>query len=123
MHFQREGIMLTQSGGCRYHGMGSLQAGFIFLRPCLAIAEHMAQMVEADEVLQFPYGAAEQTFFDWYFKLRAYALPLAFNALADRLEDNLTIGGAPVKVIHHTMEKPFSNRLSSFLHESLCIQL
>ena len=103
--------------------MGSLQAGFIFLRPCVAIAEHMEQIVHADEVLQFPYGAAEQSFFDWYFKFRAHVLPLAFNALADRLDDNLTIGGAPVRVIHHTIEKPFNNRLSSSLQSSLCVQL
>jgi alpha-N-acetylglucosamine transferase len=104
----------------RYGSLGKIQAGVIMLRPCAAVARHMRQLAEQDRILQFPYSNAEQDFFDWYFKYTAYTMPLEFNALADRLENNLTIGGAPPRVVHHTMYKPFKRIPGAPGHQFLC---
>lgn len=61
-----------------------------------------------------------QDFFDWYFKYTGLMLPLEFNALADRLEQNLTPGGSPPKIVHHTMYKPFTKNPSAPGHQFLC---
>jgi len=50
---------------CRYSALGSAQGGVLFLRPCAAVAAHMAGLAAGDERLQFRAGHAEQDFFNW----------------------------------------------------------
>ncbi len=99
-----------------------MQAGFLFLRPCEATAADMLSHVLNDPLLQFMYSTAEQDFLDWYFKLTAYQIPLAFNALADAVDGNATLAGLPIKVLHHTQHKPFLHRVEGPLQSQLCIQ-
>lgn len=104
----------------RYSAFGKIQAGFIFLRPCKAVAQHMLKLVTNDPLLQFQYTNAEQDFFDWYFKYTRYTIPIEYNALPDRLDGNLTVGGAPPKVVHHTQFKPFKRIPGAPGHQFLC---
>ena len=104
----------------RYSAFGKIQAGFIFLRPCKAVAQHMLKLVTNDALLQFQYTNAEQDFFDWYFKYTRYSIPIEYNALPDRLEGNLTVGGVPPRVMHHTQFKPFKRIPGAPGHQFLC---
>lgn len=105
---------------CRYSAFGKIQAGFIFLRPCKAVARHMLKLVTNDALLQFQYTNAEQDFFDWYFKYTRYSIPIEYNALPDRLDGNLTVGGVRPKVVHHTQIKPFKRIPNAPGHQFLC---
>jgi hypothetical protein len=48
-------------GGCALHAAG----GFVFLRPCRAVYEHMVSLATKEERLQFSDLHAEQTFISW----------------------------------------------------------
>lgn len=106
----------------RYSALGKIQAGFIFLRPCKGVAQHMLQLAKDDTLLQFQYANAEQDFFDWYFKYTRYTLPLEYNALPDRMIGNVTLGGVTPRVVHHTQFKPFKRIPGAPGHQFLCSQ-
>ena len=59
-----------------------------------------------------------------YFKYTAWLLPLSYNAYADRLEQDLTPGGEPPLIVHHTVHKPFrqaaKTKTSHPGHQFLC---
>ena len=112
--------LILEHSDCRYSALGKIQAGFIFLRPCKAVAKHMLQLAEGDALLQFQYANAEQDFFDWYFKYTRYTLPLEYNALPDRLIGNVTVGGVKPRVVHHTQFKPFTRLPNAPGHQFLC---
>jgi len=100
---------------------GVLNGGVLFLRPCRATASHMLQLVQEHPKLQFRHGAAEQEFFNWYFKYNAFTLPLEYNAMAGpTLEGNLTVGGRSPKIVHFTEFKPFNGDQGLPGHEFLC---
>ncbi len=106
----------------RYSALGKIQAGFIFLRPCKGVAQHMLQLAKDDTLLQFQYANAEQDFFDWYFKYTRYTLPIEYNALPDRMIGNVTLGGVTPRVVHHTQYKPFKRIPGAPGHQFLCSQ-
>ncbi|WIA36569.1 hypothetical protein OEZ86_007861 [Tetradesmus obliquus] len=90
------------------------KGGFVFLRPCRAVAEHMVQLVTSEERLQFPDLHAEQTFISWYFHYTGFRLPMIYNTNSikgiDKIEGDklLTIGGAPPIVLHFANTKPWN---------------
>lgn len=43
-----------------FGGLGRVQGGMLFLRPCKAVAEHMIALARSDRLLQFQYDYAEQ---------------------------------------------------------------
>ncbi|KAK9787607.1 hypothetical protein WJX73_006503 [Symbiochloris irregularis] len=109
-----------------YSGMGSLQSGFILIRPCLATARHMIRLATSNKLLQFAYTTAEQEFLAWYFRKTAYALPVTYNAQVDTVDPfpthEVTIGGMPVRALHHTQHKPWKHHIGGRFQPYLCIQ-
>ncbi|KAL3132228.1 hypothetical protein ABBQ32_008817 [Trebouxia sp. C0010 RCD-2024] len=84
--------------------------GFIMLRPCRPVFEHMLQVLEADESKRFPTEEAEQAFFHWYFEFTGMRLPLIYNANSNFLQENgLTVSGVAPVVVHFadSEAKPF----------------
>ena len=82
----------------------------------------MLRLASSNELLQFQYTNAEQDYFDWYFKYTRYTLPLEYNALPDRLDGNVTLGGVIPRVVHHTQFKPFKRIPNAPGHQFLCSQ-
>lgn len=101
--------------------LGYNQAGVVFLRPCLPVANHMMHLVAKDPALRFSSGHAEQDFLNWYFSLTRVSLPLEFNGVAHILSNEFrSTGGVPAKVVHHTEHKPFQKRDDIWAHSILC---
>jgi hypothetical protein len=102
----------------KFSPMGMGQGGFLFFRPCQAVAQHMMDLAQDNYYLQYRYHDAEQTFLDWYFKYTRWTLPQEYNALVGPAHTasvsgrNVTHGGA-VPVIRHFSgpDKPWAENL------------
>ncbi|KAL3132093.1 hypothetical protein ABBQ32_008703 [Trebouxia sp. C0010 RCD-2024] len=84
--------------------------GFIMLRPCQPVFEHMLRVLKADESKRFPKELAEQAFLSWYFEYTGMRLPLIYNANRIFLQENgLTVSGVAPAVAHFAEKaaKPF----------------
>ena len=88
--------------------------GFIFLRPCKAVFDHMLQLLITDKELHFSADFAEQSFLQWYMGAAATQLPPAYNTNFDFV--TVSQSGAaqsmgsesPPLVIHFANVKPFT---------------
>ena len=75
--------------------------GFIMLRPCQPVFEHMLNIVEKDKSKRFSRKLSEQSFFEWYFEFTGFRLPMIYNANFNRLtEDGLTASGSAPFMVH-----------------------
>lgn len=103
-------------------GLRGLNGGVLLLRPCPAVAAHMAGILESHPKLRFTHRAAEQDFLDWYFRYTGTVLPLEYNVqTAQSLVGNLTVGGVAPVVLHFTNQKPWHGREAGRLgHQFLC---
>lgn len=78
---------------------GYNKGGFVFLRPCRALYEHMVGLATSVERLQFQRHFAEQSFFEWYFRYTGFRLPMTYNTNSEngiyKIDGDklLTIGG------------------------------
>ena len=84
--------------------------GFIMLRPCRMVLEHMLTILELDKSKRFTEAFAEQSFFEWYFEFTGLRLPMIYNANYDFLTDTgLTVSGVAPLVVHFATDaKPFN---------------
>ena len=84
------------------------RGGFVMLRPCRLVFEHMIDILSVDDSKRFADSFAEQSFFDWYFGFTGIRLPMIYNANFGHLDDQgLTAGGAAPVVVHFGDVKPF----------------
>ena len=81
--------------------------GFIMLRPCAAVFDHMLRLVQEEKSKQYKSKFAEQSFFAWYFGYTGYRLPMAYNANFSFMVNGSTIGGTKPLVVHFATVKPF----------------
>ncbi len=42
--------------------------GFMMLRPCKPVFDHMRTLLDGDTSLTFPHQSAEMEFLEWYFR-------------------------------------------------------
>eukprot|EP00879_Flechtneria_rotunda_P013123 GHRR01013706.1.p1 GENE.GHRR01013706.1~~GHRR01013706.1.p1 ORF type:complete len:316 (+),score=43.52 GHRR01013706.1:100-1047(+) len=89
------------------------KGGFVFLRPCQAVFQHMLRLATENEELQFQDLHAEQTFIDWYFYYTGYRLPIPYNTNVHKALTSFkggklqTPGGAAPIVLHFANIKPW----------------
>ena len=85
------------------------RGGFIMLRPCASVFQHMMEILHRDASKHFERGHAEQDFLSWYFQNTGYRLPMIYNANRAKLDINgTTAGGAMPLVVHFADNKPFN---------------
>lgn len=83
------------------------KAGFIMIRPCKAVFDHMLHILDADESKRFPHRLAEQSFLHWYFGYTGIRLPMEYNANSNQLSSiGRTAGGVKPIVLHFADYKP-----------------
>lgn len=97
------------------------KGGFIMLRPCQAVFEHMLEIVSGDESLRYTETLAEQSFFVWYFGYTGLRLPMIYNANSRHVSDSgLTAGGEKALVLHFAEEKPMDVSVDSSVWPYMC---
>lgn len=85
------------------------RGGFVMLRPCRRVFEHMLGILDEDVSKRFADSFFEHSFFDWYFGFTGLRLPMIYNANFEHLDDQgLTAGGAAPVVVHFADVKPFN---------------
>ena len=85
------------------------KGGFIMLRPCQRVLEHMLSILEHDDTKHFSSEFAEQSFLSWYFEYTGYRLPMIYNANVNFLNaSGATAGGADPIVVHFADNKLFN---------------
>ena len=96
--------------------------GFVFLRPCKAVLEHMLHLLDTDPELKFAERLAEQEFLEWYFEYTAVTLPMSYNANFEWLmkTGEKTAGGDEPLFVHFVDEKPFKVGKDSQEAKFLC---
>ena len=96
--------------------------GFVFLRPCKAVLDHMLDLLDTDPELRFADSLAEQSFLNWYFKYTAVKLPMSYNANFEWLvkTGGKTAGGDEALFVHFADEKPFEVGKDSQEAKLLC---
>ena len=84
--------------------------GFVFLRPCKAVLDHMLHLLDTDPELRFTSCLAEQLFLEWYFKFSAFKLPMSYNANFEWLmkTGEKTASGDEALFVHFADKKPFN---------------
>ena len=106
----------------RHSSLGTMQGGVVLLRPCAAVAHHMISLLDANSILQYPQGHAEQSFFDWYFRYERWSLPIEYNALSHLLQnDSKTRAGTKPIIVHYTRDKPFTIDVQSHKEHAYAI--
>ena len=84
------------------------KGGFIMLRPCPRVLDHMLTILKYDESKHFTAHLAEQTFLSWYYEYTGYRLPMIYNANVNYLTSSgNTAGGAEPLVVHFSENKLF----------------
>ncbi len=85
------------------------KGGFIMLRPCQPVLEHMLSILEQDNTKHFSTEFAEQSFLSWYFEYTGYRLPMIYNANVNFLNaSGATAGGAYPIMVHFADNKLFN---------------
>lgn len=94
------------------------KGGFIMLRPCQPVFEHMLSILEQDDTKHFTTEFAEQSFLSWYFEYTGYRLPMIYNANVNFLNaSGATAGGADPIMVHFADNKLFNvNESHPFWH-------
>lgn len=105
-------------------GMEIEQGGFIFMRPCQAVAADMINLALSDEALQFRDGFAEQQFLQWYFRYSGIRLSSMYNMDFEVMQrtEHRTAGGAKPLVVHFAFDKPFDALPNDPRYQYLCWQ-
>eukprot|EP00877_Chromochloris_zofingiensis_P002761 jgi/Chrzof1/12486/Cz06g36010.t1 len=111
----------THQGPAWPHNSG----GFVFLRPCKAVFEHMVHLIRTKPELRFEKKHAEQSFFNWYFDYTGIRLPMIYNAnfhFISKQGGNIVFKGPGTKplVIHFADIKVFTPTKGTREWEYLC---
>jgi hypothetical protein len=83
--------------------------GFVFLRPCKGVFEHMLDLLTANKQLEFPEQFAEQSFLRWYMGPAATQLPMAYNTNFDFVTVSQSGGLRTIGSEHHPIVIHFAN--------------